>query len=154
MEDALDAAAKGDTALATELAEDLGIDLNADDGYYIDAPTDVRYANWWDQSYKNGVPGTYREILVTLPEGGKPQAFQSSHWNEPNILVHIRADEVMGVDGKRYLRVGEIQSDWGQEGKKAGFGPKKRDPVRVFERASGTEVARLTKQGQTTFYFR
>jgi hypothetical protein len=47
--------------------------------------------------------------------------FKGGHWDESNVLVHIRTDEVLGADGKRYLRVGELQSDWGQKGKKEGF---------------------------------
>lgn len=51
-----------------------------------------------------------------------PANFKSSHWRDvDNVVVHIRHDEVTGADGKRYLRVIEIQSDWGQEGKKEGF---------------------------------
>ena len=79
-----------------------------------------KFSDYWQDSYKGGIPGTYREILVTLPARGD-EGFKSNHWDEPNVLVHIRTDEVIGADGKRYLRVGEIQSDWGQKGKKDGF---------------------------------
>jgi hypothetical protein len=44
--------------------------------------------------------------------------FKGGHWDESNVLAHIRTDEVLGSDGKRYLRVGEIQSDFGQSYKK------------------------------------
>ena len=49
------------------------------------------------------------------------KAFHSSHWDQPNVLAHMRVDTVEGADGKKYLRVIEIQSDWGQKGKKEGF---------------------------------
>jgi len=151
-------------------------------------PTGTKFDGYWEDSYKGGIPGTYRETLVTLPrreakqqkkdttgwtvevtkdneftgqrdvtvrdasgswrgmrsgfrgtdaeaiaqfatnlakaatiEAERAINFKSGHWDEPNILVHLRTDEVIGADGKRYLRVGEIQSDWGQKGKKEGF---------------------------------
>lgn len=99
----------------------------------------AKFAGYWEDSYKGGIPGTYREILVTLPEREAAKLdddgqisftpeknnaanFRSGHWDEPNVLVHVRLDEVNGADGKRYVRVGEVQSDWGQKGKKVGFG--------------------------------
>jgi hypothetical protein len=47
--------------------------------------------------------------------------FRSSHFDQPNILAHLRIDEVEGANGERLLRVVEAQSDWGQEGRKKGF---------------------------------
>lgn len=47
--------------------------------------------------------------------------FKSSHWNEPNILVHLRMNTRTDADGKKVLFLEEIQSDWGQQGKKEGF---------------------------------
>jgi Large polyvalent protein associated domain 38 len=47
----------------------------------------------------------------------------SSHWNEPNVLAHIRLKDRTDANGNKVLFVEEIQSDWGQEGKKKGFTP-------------------------------
>ena len=126
-----------------------------------------KYSSYWGSSYKGGIPGSYRETLVTLPQRDPPAAnkeftayqaelrekygngesvmrnatpdeihkldelgapiresrvpakqFRSPHWDEKNVLVHLRTDKVIGDDGKRYLRVGEIQSDFGQLYKK------------------------------------
>lgn len=55
--------------------------------------------------------------------------YKSSHWDEANILAHIRFNERTDADGKRVLFIEEIQSDWGQAGKKTGFGA-----TRVSER--------------------
>lgn len=50
--------------------------------------------------------------------------YKSSHFNEPNILAHIRFNERTDSDGNRVLFLEEVQSDWAQEGRKRGFKPK------------------------------
>jgi hypothetical protein len=65
-----------------------------------------------------------REIaeLQTLEAGQTDKgAFKSSHFDQPNILAHIRTNERTDVDGKRVLFIEEIQSDWAQKGRKEGF---------------------------------
>ena len=47
--------------------------------------------------------------------------FKSSHFDEPNILAHVRFDERTDADGKPILFVEEVQSDWHQKGKKLGY---------------------------------
>lgn len=47
--------------------------------------------------------------------------FKSSHFEEPNILAHVRFDERTGKNGEKILFIEEIQSDWAQKGKKEGF---------------------------------
>jgi hypothetical protein len=49
------------------------------------------------------------------------QGFKSGHWDQPNVLVHFRLNDRVDADGKRVLFVEEIQSDWGQAGRKRGF---------------------------------
>lgn len=88
------------------------------------------------------LPGgdNYREHLLTLPrkvatpeeisagrartdESGAPvigDAYRSSHWDEPNVLAHVRTNE-RDVAGKPSLHIEEIQGDWGQTGRKRGF---------------------------------
>lgn len=66
-----------------------------------------------------GEKENYREILVTLPS--KNQLFKSGHFDEDNILVHLRLNERYDNDNNKVLFVEEVQSDWGQEGKKTGF---------------------------------
>jgi hypothetical protein len=52
----------------------------------------------------------------------KGPAFQSSHWrDDPNVLAHIRMADRTGPNNEKILHVEEIQSDWGQKGKKEGF---------------------------------
>lgn len=45
-------------------------------------------------------------------------AYKSSHWDEPNVLAHVRFDT---RDGGKTLHVAEIQSDWHQAGRKRGY---------------------------------
>ena len=47
--------------------------------------------------------------------------FTSSHFDEHNILAHVRLDERVDADGKPVLFVEEVQSDWHQKGKKVGY---------------------------------
>jgi len=58
-----------------------------------------------------------------IPEKPKPFDFTSSHWDQPNVLVHLRLNDRVDADGKRVLFVEEVQSDWGQAGRKTGFAP-------------------------------
>lgn len=48
--------------------------------------------------------------------------FRSSHFDQPNILAHVRFNERTDADGKRVLFIEELQSDWAQKGRKEGFG--------------------------------
>ncbi len=47
--------------------------------------------------------------------------FKSSHWDEANVLAHVRLNDRVDADGKRVLFVEEIQSDWHQAGRKKGY---------------------------------
>lgn len=115
------------------------------------------------------LPGgkNYRELLLTLPdksdkslaillgspaekaraEANKP--YRSPHWDEPNILAHVRFDERIDADGKRVLHIAEVQSDWHQAGRKKGYAPKALTPeelnelTNVLDRA-GADIQELT----------
>ena len=50
--------------------------------------------------------------------------FRSSHFDEKNILVHIRHNTRTDAEGNKVLFLEEVQSDWGQKGKKEGFDDK------------------------------
>jgi hypothetical protein len=84
----------------------------------------------WSQ-YVTGEPSDkYTEHLVTLPNspnavgkmtpGPNPHYqdadYQSPHWEEPNVLAHMRYDYDPDA-----LRLEEIQSDWLQQGREKGF---------------------------------
>jgi hypothetical protein len=54
-------------------------------------------------------------------EKSKTTSFRSSHFDEANILVHLRMNIRKDSQGKKVLFLEEVQSDWGQKGKKEGF---------------------------------
>lgn len=51
----------------------------------------------------------------------KAGTFQSSHFDEPNILAHVRFNERTDAEGKKVLFVEEVQSDWHQAGREKGY---------------------------------
>ena len=89
------------------------------------------------------LPGgeNYREVVLTLPSN-RPSLknmsrseynaavdaadksgvndYQSSHWDEPNALAHLRMSDRV-TDGKKTLLVDEVQSDWHQAGREQGY---------------------------------
>ena len=69
-----------------------------------------------------------QELYDKIPEG-KKTAFKSSHWDEPNIIGHLRISNRIDSEGNKVLHISELQSDWGQKGKKEGFAipPDKKD---------------------------
>ena len=129
------------------LENEFGTDLDEyiRDAYESDS-SETKYSRYVLPGGKN-----YREVLVTLPvdqkardaaqakfgefvaagmslieakeqaEKSLPGEFRSSHWDESNVLVHLRMNDRTDADGKRVLFVEEVQSDWGQQGKKVGF---------------------------------
>jgi len=91
------------------------------------------------------LPGgeNYKEILIKAPESTKTleqakkdymagkgewedfnkvdrQVFKSSHWDEPNVISHIRMNE-RTYNGKKVAFMEELQSDWAREGRDKGF---------------------------------
>lgn len=52
----------------------------------------------------------------------KDKSFKSSHWEEPNVIAHLRFNERKGANGERILFLEELQSDWHIQGRKKGYG--------------------------------
>jgi hypothetical protein len=92
----------------------------------------------------------YRELLLTMPAkplteaearivlGAAPDAklsaadiayasrknadeYKSSHFDQPNILAHLRVNDRVDSDGKKMLLIEEVQSDWHQAGRDKGY---------------------------------
>jgi len=50
-----------------------------------------------------------------------PSVYMSGHFDQPNVLAHMRLNDRVDADGKKVLFVEEIQSDWHQSGRKKGY---------------------------------
>lgn len=64
--------------------------------------------------------GMYQEADRLNRELAGTQLFRSTHFDQPNILAHMRVNDRV-VDGKKTLFIEEIQSDWHQAGRKKGY---------------------------------
>ena len=72
--------------------------------------TDPRFRELWTRSQE-------RPSNIDERQGH----FMSSHFDEPNILAHVRYDTRKAADGAKTLMLEEVQSDWHQKGKQAGY---------------------------------
>ena len=95
---------------------------------YEAKPLDGKYAIWNNEtnSFEDSAKGLTREDAESRIKriGGntvREDVFRSSHFDESNILVHLRMNTRTDADGKKVLFLEEVQSDWGQQGKKEGF---------------------------------
>jgi len=62
------------------------------------------------------------QVIKEMNEVKKSQPmYTGGHYDEPNVLSHIRFNERVDLDGNRTLFIEEIQSDWAQKGRKVGF---------------------------------
>lgn len=82
------------------------------------APT-PQFSSWTSDESNE----TYRELLMTLPigSGGNPGRAPSTHWDQPNVVAHVRFMEKKDADGRRVLFIEEVQSDWHQKGRDQGY---------------------------------
>ena len=81
-----------------------------------------------------------------MTNSGPATNFKSSHWSQPNILAHIRFNERTDADGKRVLFIEEIQSDWGQKGKKEGFAGRTAEAIQAELSEVTRERSRLLQE--------
>jgi hypothetical protein len=63
----------------------------------------------------------YIKQLEKIPVTRQTENFESSHFDQPNILAHMRVNDRIDADGKKMLLVEEIQSDWHQAGRERGY---------------------------------
>lgn len=65
----------------------------------------------------------YEEYLNEFKKGNEDattNTFRSSHWEEPNVISHLRINE-RTYEGKKVAFMEELQSDWAREGRDKGF---------------------------------
>jgi len=79
----------------------------------------------WIDVMRRRYPGD-RSLAIDALSG----QFRSGHFDEANILAHVRFKDRADADGKRVLFIEEIQSDWHQKGRRQGYSVKEtRSPV-------------------------
>jgi hypothetical protein len=69
------------------------------------------------EDYRDRLGLNVNDVLAASRSSG----YFSGHWDEPNVVAHVRFNDRTDADGKRVLFIEELQSDWAQEGKKEGF---------------------------------
>lgn len=77
----------------------------------------------WDKIKQQGKqlpPDVQAEYDALLAKRQQSPEYTSSHWDEPNVLAHVRTNE-RDVGGQPSLHIEEIQSDWHQQGRKQGY---------------------------------
>jgi antitoxin (DNA-binding transcriptional repressor) of toxin-antitoxin stability system len=62
-----------------------------------------------------------REAQQAAQDASRGNAYRSSHWDEPNVLAHVRFNDRVAPDGTKTLLIEEVQSDWHQAGRKEGY---------------------------------
>lgn len=70
-----------------------------------------------------------RAELVQARQAKAREQYRSGHWDEPNVLAHIRFKERTDSEGRRILAIEEVQSDWHQAGREKGYS----DPRRLAQ---------------------
>jgi hypothetical protein len=77
----------------------------------------------------------------------KTNLFESTHWDDPNVLAHLRMSDRTGPNGEKILHLEEIQSDWGKKGRTEGFaGPKAAAQWEIDKAAALKEFREAQKQ--------
>jgi hypothetical protein len=113
-----------------EMRRDLG---------YSDTDTNTQYDRYTEPGGED-----YTELLLTLPDN--VETFEkNNHYDEPNVVVHVRFKTRKGADGGKVLFVEELQSDWHQAGRKGGYTPDEAALKALKEEADrlDTEVHRI-----------
>jgi hypothetical protein len=101
----------------------------------VSPTSDAGIAKWYEQTFGASIEddagpdwrNRRDEFIAEMnkvdrEDKGGFATYRSSHWDQPNVLAHIRVNDRTDAEGRRVLFVEEIQSDWGQQGKREGFG--------------------------------
>jgi hypothetical protein len=102
------------------------------------------------------LPGgeNYREVLIRKPLSEPMKVgdisirddgdFKSSHWDEPNVISHLRLND-RTYNGKKVTFMEELQSDWAREGRSKGFTNEAELRIRTLEK----EAVEINRKGIT-----
>ena len=92
---------------------------------------------------KDDVLDILKEDYLTPSTKGE---FRSQHFDQPNILAHMRLNDRVDADGKKVLFVEEVQSDWHQAGRKQGYEPENALKQKQELKAIQTERFKLQEE--------
>lgn len=84
---------------------------------------------------------------VNIDKASDIEGFKSQHWDDPNVLAHLRMADRTGPNGEKILHVEEIQSDWAQKGRKEGFDTPEIRAKMLKELPEGYVVENAPSQG-------
>tara|TARA_A100001011_G_scaffold323221_1_gene345032 strand:- start:4804 stop:7506 length:2703 start_codon:yes stop_codon:yes gene_type:complete len=95
---------------------------------YAEDNEDIQFGTNITKFENETLPGgkNYREFTIVLADENNSAKladvnYDASHWEESDVLAHIRTKDRIAEDGGKVLYIEEIQSDWGQQGKDYGF---------------------------------
>jgi len=77
-----------------------------------------RYHNTKEDAVKNAIEVINAQRKNVITGKAFDNQFKSSHFDEPNILVHLRMNTRTDSEGNKVLFLEEVQSDFGQSYKK------------------------------------
>ena len=63
--------------------------------------------------------------------------YTSGHWEQPNVMAHVRTQDFVDADGKKMRLIEEVQSDWHQAGREKGYVDPNKKPYTVEQDANG-----------------
>lgn len=89
----------------------------------------ITFEKWFAQNYKKPLSEASDRLRYTAEINYKNNLggdidsanYKSAHWDQPNVIAHIRMNDRTDSDGNKVLFIEEVQSDWGQQGRKEGF---------------------------------
>jgi hypothetical protein len=77
--------------------------------------------------FGNAIPSNVMQIIrnndgeIITGKATAGSTYGSPHFEQQNILAHMRVNDRVDADGKKVLFVEEVQSDWHQAGRKKGY---------------------------------
>jgi len=89
------------------------------DAYSVNGVTKYGVYDATGSRYASGL--TKDEALQKFNQLHGEKSYTSSHFDQPNILAHMRVNDRIDADGKKMLLIEEVQSDWHQAGKVEGY---------------------------------
>lgn len=81
----------------------------------------AKYGTGWTKLPRSAIDAENLSKLDFLHKNIGQNQYRSPHWNEPNVLAHVRMNDRVDADGNKTLLLEEVQSDWHQEGRKKGY---------------------------------